>query len=138
MTPAHADYVDAWWAGLAAKLPRAQLLEVFERALAAVWSQSRVTLGEITLRAIANRVLKTQKERFPWLAPLRAEASGISLAELREVNGGPSDHELAAALRALLVDLLSVIGNLTSEILTPELHGALAKTRTRMEQAHDE
>jgi hypothetical protein len=103
------------------------LLQLFERALDAVWREAQESLGEVTLTAIATRVLFMSKERFPGLSGISIKADGISLDNLREHATTLSAHELREPLRFLLTELLRVLGDLTANVLTPWLHAALAK-----------
>lgn len=103
------------------------LLQLFERALDAVWHEAAESLGEVTLTAIATRVIFMSKERFPGLSGISIKADGISLDDLRERAGTSSAHELREPLRFLLTELLRVLGDLTANVLTPWLQAELSK-----------
>jgi len=119
----HAACVDDWLSRSAKGLSSEALLRLFEAALGALWTRTKTTLGEVTLTAIAERVLHNASEKFSLLWSLKVEpTSGIQCRELRERIGSVQLSELRTALRFVLVELLTVIGNLTAEILTPELH----------------
>jgi hypothetical protein len=119
----HAACVDAWLERSGKGLSPENLLRLFEAALGALWIRTKTTLGEVTLTAIAERVLHNASERFPLLWSLKVEGTGgIQCRELRERIGSVHASELQEAIRFVLVELLTVLGNLTAEILTPELH----------------
>lgn len=119
----HAACVDAWLDRTSKGLSSEALLRLFEAALGALWTRTKTTLGEVTLTAIAERVLHNASEKFSLLWSLKVEpTNGIQCRELRERIGSVQLSELREALRFVLVELLTVIGNLTAEILTPELH----------------
>jgi hypothetical protein len=121
----HAGYVDAWL-DVAAKTPApAQLITLFEQALGALWRRTEVTLGEVTLTAIVDRVLYTASEQYPFLSTLTVDRAGISFDGLR--SQGAHDTNLREALRLVLVEFLTVLGHLTDEILTPVLHAELSR-----------
>jgi hypothetical protein len=120
----HAGYVDGWLAGTAATLPPAQLLTLFEQALGALWRRTEITLGEVTLTAIVDRVLYTASEQYPFLSALTIERAGISFDRLRSQEA--HDTMLCEALRLVLLEFLTVLGHLTDEILTPALHAELS------------
>ena len=120
----HAGYVDAWLDGVAKTQAPAQLITLFERALGALWQRTEVTLGEVTLTAIVDRVLYTASEQYPFLSVLTVERAGISFVGLR--SQGAQDTDLREALRLVLVEFLTVLGHLTDEILTPALHAKLS------------
>jgi hypothetical protein len=120
----HAGHVDAWLKGATKGLAPAQLITLFEQALGALWRRTEVTLGEVTLTAIVERVLYTASEQYPFLSTLTVEGAGISFDGLR--SQGAHDPNLREALRLVLVEFLTVLGHLTDEILTPALHAELS------------
>jgi len=121
----HARYVDAWLDGAVKTPAPAQLITLFERALGALWQRTEVTLGEVTLTAIVDRVLYAASEHYPFLSTLTVKRAGISFDGLR--SQGAHDTNLREALRLVLVEFLTVLGHLTDEILTPALHAELAR-----------
>jgi hypothetical protein len=122
----HRACVNAMAERMSDQLPPGQQLNVFEAAFNAVWRRAQLTLGEVTLTAIVNRVLYITSERYPVLADLRLSADGIDCAELNQRLARIARPPLAEGLHFVLVELLTVIGNLTAEILTPALHEALS------------
>ena len=120
----HSAWVNAWLKRSAkSDLPPEVLLQLFEAALTALWARTGTTLGDVTLTAIAERVLYNASEKFPLLASLTVEpARGIEFSALRERIGSMQGLELREGIRFVLVEFLSVLGNLTAELLTPELH----------------
>jgi hypothetical protein len=123
----HGAFVDAWLGRSAQKLPPELLLQLLEAAFGALWDRTRTTLGEVTLTAIAERVLYNASEKFPFLSSVEVDpTTGIQCSELRERIDSMSSPELIDGLRFILVELLTVLGNLTAEILTPELHSELS------------
>jgi hypothetical protein len=123
----HAVRVDAWLERSAKDLSREDLLQIFDAALGALWARTVTTLGEVTLTAIAERVVHSAAERFLFFSSLEVEPTrGISCGELRDRIGAVPDVELREGIRFVLVELLTVLGNLTAEILTPELHAELS------------
>ena len=124
----HALCVDTWLERFAAGLAPDALLRLLEAALDAVWIRTKTTLGEVTLTAIAERVLHNASERFSLLWSLKIEPTrGIQCRELSDRIGSVEPAELREAIRFVLVELLTVLGNLTAEILTPALHAEISK-----------
>jgi hypothetical protein len=121
----HAARVDAWVADRIADLSAGGRRRLFEQALTALWRRAGRTLGEVTLGAILDRVLYTAIEQYPLLATLELQGDGLRWA------GAPPTDDLALkadleAGRFVLVELLTVLGILTGDILTPALHAELA------------
>ena len=120
----HDALVEAWLNG-AATLEPSQLITLFERALSALWRRAEVTLGEVTLTAIVDRVLYTAAETHAVLSTLKLDKAGVCFDEFREVGAQYAD--LTEAVHLVLVEFLRVLGHLTDEILTPALHAELSK-----------
>lgn len=124
----HSARVDAWMArALAPEVPLEGLVPAFEAAFGALWQRAHLTLGKITLTAMVDRVLHTAAARFPFLGSLEVQTSGLRCEELRRRAHELPRAELALAIRFVLVELLTVLGNLTAEILSPALHVALSQ-----------
>lgn len=122
----HAACVDAWLERSARGLAPEILLGLLEAALGALWARTTTTLGDVTLTAIAERVLYSASEKFPLLSSLEvAVPGGIQCRGLRAQIGSVRAAELLEGIRFVLVELLTVLGNLTAEILTSELHAEL-------------
>ena len=123
----HRARVDAWMERAAKEAPPERLFDAFERAFGAMWRRARVTLGDVTLTAILDRVLYTAAERFPLLSPLEADATGLRSDKFRQRAGSVHPDQLREGIRFILVEFLTVLGNLTAEVLTPALHSELAR-----------
>jgi hypothetical protein len=127
MTVAEHDVaVTAWFQQAAQERTVESLIQAFERLFAALWRRSFVTLGEVTLTAIVERVRHKATQQYPMLASLEVDASGLHCRDLSSCAGLRLD-ELSAAIRFVLVEFLTVLGNLTAQILTPALHAQLTK-----------
>ena len=111
------------------------MLEAFERAFAALYQQALLTLGEVTLGAIVARVLADASERFPLIAPLTVDRDGARFTSVRQRPARFDGDQLAEAFKFVLVEMLTVLGRLTAEILTPELHAVLARLGREAPQA---
>lgn len=125
----HRDVVTAWRDGRAGPLSPQALVDLYERALDALWRRAHLSLGEITLMAIVERVLHDGTERFPHLAALKTGTSGVHCGELRQAANAVEVALLDESLAFLLCELLRVLGTLTGEVLTPGLHAALRKVQ---------
>jgi hypothetical protein len=127
----HRACVEAWGDRTANEAPPEQVVEAFERAFGAIWRRAHVTLGEVTLMAILDRVLYTAAERHPLLSPLEVDSKGLRSDKLRQRAGDLRPDDLADGIRFILVEFLTVLGNLTAEVLTPALHAELAKVAAK-------
>ena len=135
----HAAWVDAWLTRSAKNPSPEVLLQLLEAALGALWGRTKTTLGEVTLTAIAERVLYNACEKFPLFCSLKVEpADGIACRELRENLSSVHDSELRDGIRFVLVEFLTVLGSLTAEILTPELRSELSNVELPHSQGQDQ
>ena len=114
------------WMKHASRASPEDLAELFEKAMIALWRRTYSALGDITVAAIVDRVLYNAAEKYSVLSSLRLDPSGVNFAEFRQKAGSINDRELKEAIQFVLVELLTVVGNLTAEILTPALHSELS------------
>ena len=121
----HAEFVDAWFERTGRGLSSDGLIRLFSDALAAVWRRSFVTLGEVTLTAVMERVLYTSREAYPWLRAAQVGVKGVVFEGIGTED--LDDDELKAGLRSILVGFLTILENLTGSTLTPKLHQELLK-----------
>ncbi len=95
--------------------------------MAALWKRAYLTLGEITLVSITDRVLSTTAEKFPPFKSLKVTPTGIDWQELLEQHEVLGKRKLAEGIRFLMAEFMMVVGNLTAEVLRPALHTELLK-----------
>ena len=127
----HAARVEAWRRRVGADHSARASLDALERGFGAVWRRAHVTLGDVTLMAIGDRVLHDAAARFPFLSRLRLEATGLSSEDLMHDAASLDTRELDAAVEILMTELLSVLSRLTANVLTPALHAELAADADR-------
>lgn len=77
--------------------------------------------------AIADRVLHTACERFPVLSTLRLRDGGPDFQAFKERSAAIPTDQLEPGIRFILTEFLSVLGDLTADILSPALHQELAQ-----------
>ncbi|HEX2881724.1 MAG TPA: hypothetical protein VHO25_19500 [Polyangiaceae bacterium] len=112
---------------VAREMPPEMLVEFFDEGFAAMWLRAHRTLGDITLTAITDRVLRSAAERFPAFSALTVDGSGLQCKDLRERAAGSTHDQVADGMRFVLVEFLTILGNLTANVLTPALHAELSK-----------
>lgn len=120
----HEDCVDRWLAQVEQQrsLPSLQLLQL---AMDSLWRRASPTLGSFTLAAIVERVRLVTVEVYPALEVVAVSANGVTV-EARSGTPGDVGRE---GVRRFLVEFLTIIGNVTADILTPALHATLARMR---------
>ncbi len=135
----HSAFVEGWLARGAPGSDSSQLTTLFELALGALWKRAEITLSEVTLMAILDRVLCTSSDLYPFLSTLKLERTGVQFGALR---ADALEHaSLREGVRLVLVETLTVLGHLTAEILTPALHRELSKVTldgSRSTESHDD
>ena len=125
--PDHAKYVNAWMEQEAKDVPVTSLLGLFEAAWGALWVRAEGAVGEIVLKSIAELVRGASVKQYPFLSPLRLESVDVSCKALLESSPGLEKSELHNGLRFVLVEFITVIGDLTDQILTPGLYQELSR-----------
>lgn len=123
----HREAARRWVDSAATGLAPERAVQNFEAAFGALWRRANRTLSDVTLMAILGRVLHVAAERFPLLAALEIEPSGLRCTALRAQAATLDQSRLLAALEFVIAEFLTVLGTLVAEILTPALHAELAK-----------
>jgi hypothetical protein len=126
----HSRYVSEWMKRFS-QVPAEELAGFFENAMIVLWRRTYSALGDITVAAIVDRVLYNATEKYSILSSLKLGTSGVNFSEFRQKAGSINDRELKEAMQFVLVELLTVVGNLTAEILTPALHSALSSVTVK-------
>jgi hypothetical protein len=128
--PSHAAVVDAWIARSLHGSASADVLELFRAAFEGLWYRAATTLGSATLIAIAERVLATVAANHPFLLAISSRPNTDSRwkQQLHDRLSAVPVPELIAGLRFTLIELLTILGRLTAEILTLELHAAVTES----------
>lgn len=131
--PSHVVAVDRWLARFIEHASPVEIVGVFRIAFEALWNRAVATLGSVTLTAIAECVLITATDQYEFLSvidphPPHANGSARGKQHVYERLTSVPRSELIEGLRFGLIELLTVIGRLTAEILSQELHAALLET----------
>ena len=108
-----------------------ELAGLFEKAVTVLWQRTYSALGDITIAAIVDRVLYNATEKYSVLGSLKLDSGGIRFVEFRQQAASINDRELKEAIQFVLVELLTVVGNLTADILTPALHSELSRVTVK-------
>jgi hypothetical protein len=120
--PGHEDCVDRWldrWVDH----DSIDLARLLHRATDALWERAVTALGSVTLTAIVGRVFHRAETQYPFLSNAHGKTAARRV-DLERIAAVPTT-QMIAGMRFVLVELLAVIGKLTAEILTSELHAAL-------------
>lgn len=133
----HRAQVNAWLQRVVPDNHPGRLIQVFEQAFSAIWTRAYQTLGDVTLTAIADRVLYNAAAQFPPFSTLKMENDGLQCRALYQSVDTLPPEQLALGIRFVLTELLTVLGNLTAEILTPALHFELSKIAPRHSDSND-
>lgn len=123
----HEASVDGWLARSIDHGSSADIVRLFHAAIDAVGQAAVTTLGSVTLGAIADRVLSNAIQRYGFLSSINLRSrDGRWREQLHEKLAAVPRAQLIEGLRFGLIELLTVIGALTAEILRDPLHAALA------------
>jgi len=125
----HLATVDRWMArAVTTRGSTRALLEAFQAALVALCQRAVMTLGPVATIAIRDRVIQHAIVRHPFFAAVPSATGELRCEDIEVVTtlGDVPFAELSAGVRTVLVELLSVLGTLTAEILTPELQAELS------------
>jgi len=110
------------------------LSRAFDDTFAAMWQRTKLTLGEVTLTAIVDRVLHIARDQFPVLGSVELTADGLRSS----TPPGSSRARLAEGIEFVLVEFLTVLGNLTADILSHALHAELSRQPRASDASRDD
>lgn len=137
----HKEIVFLWEKENAKNLECKEFIKLFAGALLNLEKRCFATLSNVTVQVVIDRVLHEGHEKYPILNLIKLEPSGLNFEELNQNCEKYKAQELKEALSYLLVELLTVIGNITSDVLTAPLHKKLMEvtsasilTETKEEQ----
>lgn len=120
----HAKQIDLWASRTAKNLSAKERSQLYVKAIQAIERRSLTTLSNVTVLVIVDRALHESKENFPLLSQVKSDAEGVDFSPLF-LRPDTNYEELEGALRALLNELLTVLGNITADVLTVPLHKEL-------------
>jgi hypothetical protein len=106
----------------AVHLDSVALAEHCETMLTRLYGKAQVSVSDITLKAILDRVLHNSSSLYPLLSAIRIENSGLNFDELNINLRLYTEAEVKAAFHYLMTEFMFIIGKLTGEQLTPLLH----------------
>ena len=122
----HSNFVMTWENKTNIGLSKVNRLRLFEMAIHAVEKRSCVTLSNVTLLVILDRVLHHCRDKYPVLSEVSLDTHSLNFQKLQNLE----DHKLddfIQALRYLLIEILKVLTRITADILTIPLHDELLK-----------
>ena len=118
----HTLQVEAWMAQTIPGLTSEQLISLFSEAIRVLQKRTLITLSEVTLNAVFDRVLHQSQMEFPLLSEVKIDSKGLSF------DGIPDHHkpaEITEAFLFFLIELMTILENLTAGILTKPLYKEL-------------
>ena len=122
--------VDQWLDRQSRGLPALQCAQLFGHATTALCNRAHVTLGDVTLAAISDRVTAAAGERFAFMKGIALwGGDGTAWDGLHARAETLGRKDVLAAARFVLVELITVLDRLTAGILTPALRLELDKVR---------
>ena len=120
----HSKIVEEWQTKAAKGLTSTQKVQLLEKAIKVVEARATQTISRVTLVVILDRVLYQSKDKYPCLSKATVDSNTISFAELYSKN---FTTDFTEALLFFLVEFLTILGRITSDILTTPLHEELLK-----------
>jgi hypothetical protein len=126
---AHANEVEAWEKRNAASVSPDLLPQLYAKAIQAIHRRSLANLSGITMLVVLDRAIHEVAERHPSLLEIKAGSEAVDFGNFFRRNEIGS-AQLSAALRDLLIAVLTVIGNITADVLTKPLHDELMTVTT--------
>ncbi|MBC7537895.1 MAG: HAMP domain-containing histidine kinase [Bacteriovorax sp.] len=119
--PYSAKHIDAWLEQAARGLPSEGLACLFGDTLKNLSKRASLTLNKNTLMAIFKRVIYRCGEKYPVLSGLKVESFGIPSDQFSIQFSQVDPSELKEAFGFLITELITILSNLTADILPASL-----------------
>ena len=100
---------------------KAEVVDIYEEILVAVWTKIVPTLGKITVRAIAQRALHLTAQSYAILDSMTVTEDGFDFRTLKERVDEKDKAAIREALRKLIVSLFDILAKLTGNVLVDRL-----------------
>lgn len=122
---AHEELISLWEEQNIKGLRNEQLIQLYGSAFGAIERRCLATLSSVTINVVIDRVLHLGSKKYSFFSLVTIEPSGLSLKGLMQKNENYKTEELRDGLTYLLLEFLTVIGNITSDVLNESLHKEL-------------
>src|SRR5688572_8751030 len=99
---AHTKAVAGWWDVHAKGLSRNDLVQLAEKALAALFQRANATMSKVILTAVAERVLTNGSEAYDLLSDATMEDGKFQLHGVGRRINAATEQEIRAALQFLI------------------------------------
>ena len=120
----HSDLIEDWEKKNIVGLTSDQHVRLLEKAIQAIKQRAGITLSAVTLTLIIDRVLHESKDKYPLLSEASIESNRLSFEKMLIHH---KSEYLLEPIRYVLIELLTVLGRITADILTIPLHKELLK-----------
>jgi hypothetical protein len=121
----HSAFVTAWLAEATAGLSPEQVLDLAEEALNRLWRRVNLSIGVLTLQAILDRAIFVSADLWPPIGRIRVDATGVHCRDLRQDADAETAATMIAGFRGLFITLLTILSDLTADMLTTALYQTL-------------
>ncbi|MEO5968735.1 MAG: hypothetical protein ABIQ95_02310 [Bdellovibrionia bacterium] len=123
----YAGYMDAWFNKNVEGLSTEETVNLLGQTLAVLWESARKTLSEVTLMAVMDRVILINSESFSFLSLVKVELGGVRVKELERTASLLRKNAVVGAAKDVLTDFLTIIGNITGEVISRTLITKLSR-----------
>jgi hypothetical protein len=100
---------------------KAEVVDIYEEILVAVWAKILPTLGKTTVRTIAQRVLHLTAQSHAILDSMTVTDDGFDFTTLKERVDEKDKAAIREALKELIVSLFDILAKLTGNVLVERL-----------------
>ena len=100
---------------------KAEVVDIYEEILVAVWAKIMPTLGKTTVHAIAQRALHLTAQRYAILESVAVTGDGFDFRPLKDRVDERDKAAIREALKELIVSLFDILAKLTGNVLVDRL-----------------
>ena len=100
---------------------KVEVIDIYEDVLTTIWAKISPTLGNITVRTIAERAVLLASERHPLLKSVAVTDEGFDFKELRTRVDEKGRANIREGFKEIIANLFDILAKLTGSIMVDRL-----------------
>ncbi len=100
---------------------KVEVIDIYEDILTTIWEKIAPTLGNITVRTIAERAVLLASERHPLLKSVAVTDEGFDFKELKTRVDEKGRANIREGFKEIIANLFDILAKLTGNIMVDRL-----------------
>ena len=100
---------------------KVEVIDIYEDILTTIWEKISPTLGNITVRTIAERAVLLASDSYPFLKSITVTNEGFEFKELRTRVDEKDRTNIREGFKEIIANLFDILAKLTGNIMVDRL-----------------